>query len=70
MGAVSVLWRKMIGGPIEPHIGYCGLAADAVFLGCFVPCDFVVVDTASDVQLFFLCVVHGNSCKSCDNFHE
>ena len=47
--SVSVLGWEMVGSPIEPHVGSCGLVADAVFLGYFVPCDFVVVDTASDV---------------------
>lgn len=57
--SVPVLGWEMVGGPIEPHVGSCGLVADAVFFGCFVPSDFVVVNTASDVQPFFLCVVHG-----------
>ena len=47
--SVHVLGREMIDGPIEPHVGSCVLVADAVFLGRFVPCDFVVADTASDV---------------------
>ncbi len=56
--SASVL-GEMVDDTTEPHVGSCGLVADAVFFGCFVPCDFVVVNTAPDVQPFFFCVVHG-----------
>ncbi len=42
-----ILGREVVDGSIEPHVGSCGLVADAVFLGCFVPCDFVVVYTTA-----------------------
>ncbi len=37
--SVHALRREMIGSTIEPHVGSCGLVADVVFFGRFVPCD-------------------------------
>lgn len=54
-----VLWWER--RPDQAACGFLPYSCCAVFFSRFIPCDFVVVNTAPDVQPFFLCVVHGKS---------
>ena len=41
---------------VQPHVIACGLLADLVFIGCFIPCELAVINTTSYVKPFPLCV--------------
>ena len=50
--------RKMVDIAVQPHVIACGLLADLVFFGCFIPCELAVINTTSYVKPFLLGVLH------------
>ena len=50
--------RKMVDIAVQPHVITCGLLADLVFFGCFIPCELAVIYTTSYVKPFLLGVLH------------
>ena len=50
--------RKLVDIAVHPHVIACGLLADLVFFGCFIPCELAVINTTSYVKPFLLGVLH------------
>ena len=50
--------RKMVDIAVQPHVIACGLLADLVFIGCFIPCELAVINTTAYVQTLLLGVLH------------